>query len=179
MVRISMALVTLIASMCAGRVLAAMQPPDAGGPDSHPNKHVSKPPLKLTVKAEKSGYAPGDTVALTLTLKNPTKQPVPLTFATGQKYDVLLGRLQPGKKWPAEGVWQWSIGMMFTQMVTTTTIAPGQAVTYQVKFPPDDGTNPPPLTAGEYCVKATITTMGTGPKLEATTTFLVKAPKSR
>jgi hypothetical protein len=131
------------------------------------------------LKADKGVYAPGDTVTLSLTLKNPTKQPVPLTFATGQKYDVILGQLQPGKKWPAEGVWQWSLGRMFNQMVTTKTFAPGQTETYQVNYPPDDGTKPPPLTAGDYCVKATITTMGSGPKLEATMMFKVKAPKVR
>ena len=179
MLRTSMVIVTLFATMCAGRLLAAVQPPDSSSPDTSSQKQSGKLPLKLTVKSDKAVYAPGDNVTLTLTLKNPTKQAVPITFATGQKYDVLLGRLQPGNKWPADGVWQWSLGMMFTQMVTTTTIGPGQILTYQVKYPPDDGTKPPALTAGEYCVKATITTMGTAPKPDATTMFKVKAPKSR
>jgi hypothetical protein len=178
-VRTSMVIVTLLATVCAGRALGAIQPPDSSRRDSSSQKPPGKLPLKLTVKADKAVYAPGDNVTLTLALKNPTKQPVPLTFATGQKYDVLMGRLQQGNKWPADGVWQWSLGMMFTQMVTTTTIGPGQTITYQVKYPPDDGTKPPALTAGEYCVKATITTMGTASKPDATTMFKVKAPKSR
>lgn len=179
MLRSSIAIVTLLVTMCAGRVLAAAQPPDSSSPDTSSQKPPRKLPIKLTVKADKAVYAPGENVTLTLALKNPTKQPVPLTYATGQKYDVLLGRLQQGNKWPADGVWQWSLGMMFTQMVTTTTIGPGQTITYQVKYPPDDGTNSPALTAGEYCVKAKITTMGTAPKPDATTIFKVKAPKSR
>ncbi len=64
--------------------------------------------------------------------------------------------------------------MMFTQMVTTTTITPGKVVQYEVKYPPDDGTKPVPLTKGAYTIRATITTMGSGPKPEATTRFKVK-----
>jgi hypothetical protein len=172
-------ILALIAGACSLPVFAAAQDQSDGTPDPRTDKHVSRPPLKLTIKSDKSVYAPGDTITLTLTLKNPTKQPVSLTFATGQKYDVILGQLQPGKKWPAEGVWQWSRGMMFTQMVTKKTFAPGQTETYQLKYPPDDGTKPPPLTAGEYCVKGTITSMGPEPKLEATMMFKVKTPKVR
>jgi hypothetical protein len=170
-------MIVLASLVCSA--MAGAQPPEPLGSSSQPDKRHARPPLKFSIKSDKPVYAPGDVITLTLTLTNPTKQPVPITFATGQKYDVLMGKLQPGKKWPAEGVWQSSLGMMYTQMVTTTTFAPRQAVTYQVKYPPDDGTTQPTLTAGEYCVKGTITSMGTGPKLDATTMFKVKAPRVR
>ena len=112
-------------------------------------------------------------IHVTLLLKNPTKKAVPATFATGQKYDVFLLR-PPVEKKPAEMVWQWSLGMMFTQMVTTTTLAPGQTVQFEVKYPPDDGTHPAPLAKGAYIAKATIITIGRGPKPEATVKFRVK-----
>jgi hypothetical protein len=161
--------VVLVVTVIAAAALAQLGP---GEPANQP-KEGARSPLKFTVKTDKGAYHVGDTIHFTLELRNPTKAPVPVTFATGQKYDVFLLR-PPAEKKPAEIVWQWSLGMMFTQMVSTTTFAPGKTVEYEVKFPPDDGTKPPALTKGSYTVKAEITTMGSGPKPEAVVKFKVK-----
>jgi len=169
MVRSSIIFLVLIMIVFAASVVA--QPPGSGA--SAPPEDHARSPLKLTVKLDKGTFTAADTIHITLLLKNPTKKPVAVTFATGQKYDVFLLKQPVDKKAP-EVVWQWSLGMMFTQMVTRTNIGAGQTVQYEAKYPPDDGTKQQPLTKGIYSIKAAITTIGSSTKPEATVKFRVK-----
>jgi hypothetical protein len=141
----------------------------AGTPPAKSGK--SESPLKLTVKTDKGSYKSSSIIHISLVLKNPTKQAVPLTFATGQKYDIILGRTS-GKE--TETVWQWSRDLMFTQMVTTTSLAAGKTMQFEATFPPKDSADIKPLTPGKYTVVGIITTMGAEPKPSGTAGFTVK-----
>ncbi len=89
MSRIAITTVVLLATLLAGAALA--QPPGTGE-SKNSSKDDTRSPLKLSVKVDKGTYHIGDVVHITLLLKNPTKIPIPVTFASGQKYDVFILR---------------------------------------------------------------------------------------
>ncbi len=71
-----------------------------------------------------------DSVEVILHATNPTSKPVTLEFNSGQRYDFLI--VDAGGR----TVWQWSAGMMFTQMVGRVVLAPGQGVQYRAAWNP-------------------------------------------
>lgn len=148
----------------------ASRPADSKLPETDPRAQSL---LKLTVETNKAAYSSKEPIQFTLVLANPTKQAITLTFASGQKYEVILHRTSGGKTLP-ELVWRWSYGMMFTQMVTMTSLDPGKSLKYTVKFSPEEGAKPSPLAAGSYLAEGTITTMRGSVKPTATAKFTVK-----
>lgn len=137
---------------------------------SDPQDKAPTTSWKLTLQTDKPSYSGTATIKMTLALQNPTRQPEVLKFATGQRYDFVL---QKGKGAKAETLWQWSHGMMFTQMVKFLSVKPGDKLTFTQTYPPADAKTKP-LTPGDYTIVGTITTMGQEPKPTATTTFTVK-----
>jgi hypothetical protein len=157
------AAVALAGFLSAG---GSAQNPPANAPQAPQTDQAAKgapegmTPASLTLKTDKKTYAVNEPIKMTLTVKNTRKDPVTLHFASGQKYDI---EIRQGKGRNGAKVWQWSRGMMFTQMVTAVTLAPGKKQTYTETYKPGDA-RMPPLTPGTYTVIAIVTTMGRDPR---------------
>jgi intracellular proteinase inhibitor BsuPI len=83
--------------------------------------------LDLLLKADKSTYALGEPIALTLKVANRGPRPVTLQFPTAQRYDIVVHDSQ-GRE-----VWRWSAGQMFAQVLGEEILQPGSvALTYGV-----------------------------------------------
>ena len=83
--------------------------------------------LDLLLKADKSTYALGEPIALTLEVANRGPRPVTLQFPTAQRYDIVVHDSQ-GRE-----VWRWSAGQMFAQVLGEEILPPGSvALTYGV-----------------------------------------------
>jgi hypothetical protein len=75
-------------------------------------------PATLTAKVD-------SLVNLTLTVTNPTSAPVQVNFSSGQHNDFTISDLNTG-----ELLWRAGMGMMFTQVASTQTLAPGASLTF-------------------------------------------------
>lgn len=80
-----------------------------------------------TVRTDRTHHAPGDTVNLTLTLGNPTSEPMTLEFPTGQRFDFVM-TLPDGSKQ------RWSEGKAFTQEVSRRTLAGGETINWTAEM---------------------------------------------
>lgn len=81
--------------------------------------------------------ADGDAVDLALTVTNAGDDPVTLSFRTGQRVDFVARAAGGGKQ-----VWRYGEGRMFTQVLGSETLDPGESTTYTATW-----SNPP---AGSY-----------------------------
>lgn len=82
--------------------------------------------LRLEVTSDRSAYATGDPVLITLRVTNTASLPVDLTTG-GQQYDAIVR--QRGAL-----IWQWSHDKAFVQIVREVTLAPGQVLTYKASW---------------------------------------------
>lgn len=82
--------------------------------------------LDLSVTTDKTAYAPGEPIVVTLRMANRGVQPKTLHFRTAQRYDVLIEDAQNRR------AWQWSEGQLFAQVLGEETVGPGQERTYRV-----------------------------------------------
>jgi hypothetical protein len=82
--------------------------------------------VRLALRADRSVYAPGDSLIVVLTLTNPDADTAVLRFATGQRFDVEVSD-SAGQR-----VWRWAEGMMFMQMLGEVRVPPGDSVFYRV-----------------------------------------------
>lgn len=82
--------------------------------------------LDLLVATDKSAYARGEPILVTLQVVNRGSGPVELRFLTAQRYDVLIRDAQ-GRQ-----VWRWSDGQMFAQVLGQESIEPGRKIAYRV-----------------------------------------------
>ena len=73
-------------------------------------------------------------VTLTLTVKNPSAEPVKVVYPTGQQYDFVVIDSATGK--PA---WRWSEGKGFTQAIVEQTVPAGGSLTFVEKWTPPKG----------------------------------------
>lgn len=129
----------------------------AGTPSLSPN---SIPPitqgLKLPASAQpgtltaSTPHKPGQAVQLTFRVVNTSGKTVKYNFSSGQRYDVTAAN-SDGKQ-----VWEWAAGKLFSQNLSTLSIAPGKALTYQAVWNGRDlsGRAVPP---GAYTLNAHLT----------------------
>jgi hypothetical protein len=117
-----------------------------------PNSSSSHSGLRLLLSADRGTYPVGTPVRLTFAIANSGPAPVTLQFATSQKYDFEVRR-------GGQTVWRWSADRMFTQALTSLTLAPGARQTFAQTWKQQDDRGQP-VTAGEYEAIATLTTMG-------------------
>jgi hypothetical protein len=83
-------------------------------------------------------------VSWTVTITNDTSKPLRLSFSTGQRADVTLTRA-------GEAVYQWSRGMLFTQLVGSLTVPAGGNKAFVLDEPGLE------IDPGEYELTAMIT----------------------
>jgi len=100
----------------------------------------------LSLVTDKPRYAPEEPITITLTVSNPTREPVTLQFTTGQRYDFMIED-EAGKL-----VWAWAEDRMFVQILGEATIAPGVALAYRETFTGR-------LAPGAYRVTGTLTAL--------------------
>lgn len=92
--------------------------------------------LEITVEGQRATFA--------FTVENGGTQPIDLEFRSGKVADVVVYE-------DGAAVWRWSEEQMFTQMLETQTLAPGEGFTQEMVW--DD---PPP---GEYTAEASLDAM--------------------
>ena len=95
-----------------------------------------------------------DHVTFTLRAENAGRDPVSLTFGSGQTAEFVVSS-------DDDVVWRWSDGRMFTQRVREETLAAGEDLVTEGQWP-----DPSP---GSYAVEATLATTAEYPA--ASTTF--------
>lgn len=82
--------------------------------------------LRLEMTSDRSAYAAGDPVLVTLRVTNTAAIPAEVTTG-GQQYDVVVR--QRGAL-----IWQWSHDKAFVQVIREMTLAPGQVLTYKASW---------------------------------------------
>lgn len=96
------------------------------------------------------------TVEFTFIISNDGQDPIELKFPSGLAVDFVV--CQDGTE-----VWRWSDGRMFTQAIESTTLSPGESVSYTGRWH-----NPDP---GEWTAVATLEAVNVS--LKATSSFQV------
>lgn len=162
--------------LCLMGNIACAQSGSAPDSEEPPSQNGRSVPVLVQVKTDKKTYRPGDTIKITLTVKNRQKSDVTLQFSSGQRYDLEIRR---GKTKEGEKVWQWSEGRGFTMALGSLTLKPNETKTYTTTYSREEvekmtGKAHPALTPGTYTLFGTLTTMGRAPRPFGTTTFTVK-----
>lgn len=70
-------------------------------------------------------------ITLTLTVSNPASTPAAVSFNSGQHYDFTISDAANGAL-----LWRWSLGMGFTQMLSTQTIPANGTLVYTAQWKP-------------------------------------------
>jgi intracellular proteinase inhibitor BsuPI/copper amine oxidase-like protein len=107
--------------------------------------------VQLRLTSDRPAYPASAPVVLTLTVTNAGRAPVTLQFSSGQKYDFEVRRA-------GQVVWRWAAERMFTQALTSMTLAPGERKTFTETWK-QVGNDGQAVPAGSYEVVATLTTM--------------------
>ncbi len=100
--------------------------------------------LRLVLSADRTVYARGEPVELTLSVTNPGPTPITLTAPSSQRYDFTV--LKDGTE-----VWRWSAGRMFLTVLTDLTIPPGETRAFTETWDQRDQSGRP-VSPGEYVV---------------------------
>ncbi|ARU63638.1 hypothetical protein CBW65_23430 [Tumebacillus avium] len=117
----------------------------------------------LTVTTNKSTYAVGEAVQITLTLTNTTSSTQTYNFNTSQRYDIVV---QKGGR----EVWRWSNGQFFLQVLGTLTLQPGESVTYTETWDQTNN-NGNQVAAGTYTIVGSITSSNNPQQASTTITI--------
>ena len=135
---------------------------DAGTPPSTNSAPDNRPmPQKVlifdshdsgagSVRADRTGYRPGQRVALTFTVNNPTSKTVSYDFSSSQQFDITVS--DSNKK----NVWDSAQGKVFAQAITRLSLKPGQKKSFVAVW---NGRTPQgsPVSPGIYNVSARMT----------------------
>ena len=100
--------------------------------------------LRLELGADRTVYATGEPVRLTLAVTNAGPAPVTFTAPSSQLYDFTV--LKDGTE-----VWRWSAGRMFLTVLTDLTIQPGETRAFTEAWDQRDQEGRP-AGPGEYVI---------------------------
>ena len=150
--------VFLLTAALLAAVPPALAQTGAGTPSLSPN---TIPPisqaLKLPASAQpgtlttsKAAYNSGQAVRITFRVVNTSGKTVEYSFGSGQRYDITASN-SDGKQ-----IWDWATGKLFSQNLSTVSVAPGKALTYQAAWNGRDASNHP-LPPGTYTLNAHLT----------------------
>lgn len=103
--------------------------------------------LRLTLSADRAEYDAGESAVLTLMVANTGSTPITLQFTSGYQFDFVAAQ--------AKDVWRYSSGRIYTQALTSITVAPGASVTRSGTwdFTDDAGT---PVPSGAYDLRGVV-----------------------
>lgn len=133
----------------AGGSHSATRGEDRKGGDAVSNP--TGPALQVSLRVNQGGAASDATLdagapaAFTLTVQA-SGQAVPVTFNSGQKYDIVIEK-------NGTAVWRWSAGKMFTMAIVHQTIDPSSPAQFQIQWDGKDAGGRP-LAPGTYTVRA-------------------------
>lgn len=106
----------------------------------------SQPPAaKTMLSSTLTAVVASSGVTLTLAVTNGASVPVTLEFSSGKQFDFQVRRPD------GTVVWTWSADKLFTAMLTSRTLAPGETATYGAVWSP--------VTPGTYAAVGTLTSM--------------------
>jgi hypothetical protein len=106
--------------------------------------------LTRYLRTDRRSYAGGDDATLSLTVANPTDQPIALQFPSGEQYDFVV-RAVDGTE-----LWRWSAGRVFTMAIIDRTLQPGETYEVSEKWKIADAAGRP-LPPGLYRVDGELT----------------------
>ena len=137
------ALLFTFPGLCLLAALPAFAQTGAGTPPLNPNAIPQLPQtLKLTpsaqpgtLRTQRDVYKPGQAVRMTFQVANTSGKGVTYNFGSGQRFDVTATNAAGTQ------VWDWASGKLFTQNLSSLSVAPGHA-------PPPPAGGPPPPPAG-------------------------------
>ncbi|MDX2175495.1 MAG: BsuPI-related putative proteinase inhibitor [Candidatus Sumerlaeia bacterium] len=87
--------------------------------------------MRLTVQLADTRVAPGGAISANVSLMNSSAEPQHLMWPTSQRFEMVVSKDPEGR----EPVAYWSKGMMFQQMQSEVTLAPGQSVDAKLDIP--------------------------------------------
>ena len=115
--------------------------------------------VQLLIETDKREYAPGDTIAVTLTVVNASDQSVSLEFMSGQRYDLMIRTAEN------RDVWRWGLTRGFPQVLGSMSLDPGARKDYTEVLNED-------LSPGTYTLVGVLTSRNY--PLEASVGFTVR-----
>jgi hypothetical protein len=103
------------------------------------------PRLAVVIQTDKLDFAPGERFPVAIEVNNQTPSPARFTFATSQRYELILEDAA-GRK-----LWRWSRGRFFLQAIGQVVLKPAQ-VGLRMK-----ATVPAPTRPGRYTLRLMLT----------------------
>jgi hypothetical protein len=113
--------------------------------------------LDVTLSVERPRNENVDGTRFVMTVRNTSNAAVTVPFRSGQKFDFEV--LQEGRL-----IWNWAHDRAFTQALTSTTIEPGESVTYNTRWNFRDN-NGRLVQPGRYMVRGILTTAFQRPQI--------------
>ena len=95
--------------------------------------------IEIAVATDKESYTSGELIELQLDITNQTGAVATFEFSNGQRFDFLI------QDEAGSSVWRWSADKVFIQVLGEERLAPGESLTYEVRF---EGS----LAAGTYTI---------------------------
>ncbi len=114
--------------------------------------------IEIAVATDKESYTSGEPIELHLDITNQTGELATFEFSNGQRFDFVI------QDEAGASVWRWSADKAFIQVLGEEQLAPGESLTYEVRF---EGS----LAAGTYGVVGML--VATNERLEVATTISV------
>jgi len=79
--------------------------------------------LRHEASITKRAFDPGESIEITITIRNAGVNPVSLTFFSGQRFDLLVRRPR------GDEIWRWSHDKAFIQVIQSIPIRPNEPLT--------------------------------------------------
>ena len=144
--------------LCLLAALPALAQTGAGTPPLNPNAIPQLPQtLKLTPSAQpgtlttpRDSYKAGQAVRMTFRVVNTSGKAVTYNFGSGQRFDIAATNAAGTQ------VWDWASGKLFTQNLSSLSVAPGKALVYNAVWNGRDASGHS-LPPGVYTLSAHLT----------------------
>lgn len=145
----------LLAAASLAAALPAFAQTGAGTPPLNPNAIPQLPQtLKLTPSAQpgtltvsRAAYKAGQAIRMTFQVVNTSGKSVTYNFGSGQRFDITAVNAA------GTPVWDWAAGKLFSQNLSSLTVAPGKALVYSAVWNGRDASGHP-VPAGVYTLNA-------------------------
>jgi hypothetical protein len=116
--------------------------------------------LRVELSTDRSAYSLGEDVQLHFTVTNQGTAAAVFNFRNGQRYDFAVR--QNGQE-----IWRWSTRKAFASMPTTTTLNPGETMSFREAWNGVNNRNQP-VPAGTYTMAGWLTAVGQEALTEST-----------